>query len=80
MQRICAVCGKKVHEGMTNNDYTFYCHEECFEKFMDKEYGKHKWMVLGNDEQDEYGGYYITTSDVVGGFEGTGIYYTEWEE
>jgi hypothetical protein len=65
---------------MTMDGGEFYAHEgKCFTKYMNKTYGKHKWMALGNSEQDEYGGYYIYTSDVVGGFEGTGIYYTEYE-
>lgn len=31
-------------------------------------------------EEDEYGGYYLASSEAVGGYEGTGIYYTEFEE
>ena len=54
--------------GMTNDYGDFYAHEgKCFEKYMDKTYGKHKWMELGNGEQDEFGGFYICTADVVGG-------------
>lgn len=37
-------------------------------------------MALGNGEEDGYGGYYVHTADVVGGYEGTGIYYTEYEK
>ena len=76
--RICEICGKPVTAGMTDEVGSFYCHEECFEEYMDKTYGKHRWMELGNGEEDEYGGYYIVTSDVVGGHEGTGIFYTDW--
>lgn len=78
--RECSVCGDRVYAGMTNIDNSFYCHEGCFERFMDDAFGKHRWMCLGNNEEDELGGYYITTADVACGFEGTGIYYTEWEE
>lgn len=80
--KICEVCGKPITFGcMTNECGDFYIHEgRCFEKYMDKEYGKGKWMGLGNGEEDGCGGYYITTADVVGGYEGTGIFYTEWED
>lgn len=79
--RPCEICLKQVNAGMTNDCCDFYVHEgKCFEKYMDNTYGKHKWMALGNGEEDGYGGYYIHMADVVGGFEGTGIYYTEWEE
>ena len=77
--RICQTCGKKVTEGMT--DECYYWHEgKCFESWMDKTYGKHRWMALGNGEEDGCGGYYIYAEDVPGGYMGTGIYYTEWEE
>ena len=79
--RICDICGKPLNAGMTDDEWSFYCHEgKCFEKYMNSRYGKHKWMALGNDEQDEYGGYYIAAADVVGGYQGTGICYTEWIE
>lgn len=80
IRRTCAICGKQVNAGMTNDWGTFYCHEECFEKYMDSTYGKHKWMSLGNGEEDGYGGYYIASADVAGGYQGTGVFYTEWEE
>ena len=79
--RPCAICCKQVNAGMTNNAYDFYVHEgKCFEKHMDETYGKHKWMALGNGEEDGYGGYYIYSADVAGGYDGTGIFYTEWDE
>jgi len=80
--RICATCGKPIEfECMTDDDGSFYTHEEkCFEEYMDKTYGKHRWMSLGGGYEDEYGGYYIHTADVVGGYEGTGIYYTEFDD
>lgn len=64
---------------MTTDNGDMYVHEECFNDYMDKTYGKGKWMALGNNEEDEFGGHYIVTADVVGGYEGTGIYYTEYE-
>ena len=79
MERKCVICGKEVREGMTNNDYDFYCCEGCFEEYMNQTYGYHGWMALGNGETDEYGGYYIAQEDVPGGYVGTGIYYTEFE-
>ena len=78
--RTCCVCGKKVTKGMTNECGDFYVHEECFEKYMDKEFGKHNWMRLGGNEEDEFGGYYVVSADVPGGLQGTGIFYTEWED
>jgi len=82
MRRTCVTCGKPITFGCMTDDYgTFYTHEdECFETYMDKTFGKHKWMSLGNGEEDEFGGYYICSADVVGGYEGTGIYYTEYDE
>lgn len=78
MARICEICGKPVREGMTTADGDFYVHEKkCFPKFMDKIYGKHKWMQINDDGE---GGYYIYSDDsLVGGYSGTGIFYTEWE-
>ena len=79
--RICEICGKPLDAGMTDEVGSFYCHEgKCFTKYMNRTYGKHRWMALGGGEEDEFGGYYITTADVVGGYQGTGIFYTEWEE
>lgn len=81
MPRTCNHCGKPItFSCMTTDDGTLYVHEECFEDYMDKEYGKGKWMGLGNGEEHGCGGFYIHTADVIGGFEGTGIYYTEYEE
>ena len=37
-------------------------------------------MEKGDDEEDEFGGYYLCSSSAVGGYMGTGIYYTEYEE
>ena len=78
--RYCDVCGMPMVAGMTNG-CDLYVHEgKCFNKYMNRTYGKHRWMQLGGGETDGYDGYYIHTADVVGGFLGTGIYYTEWEE
>lgn len=74
----CDWCGGIMQEGMTTDYGDFYVHEECFMDFMDDTYGRGKWMKLGNGEDDGAGGYYITTADVVGGYESTGIYYTEY--
>lgn len=74
----CDYCGGILQNGMTNDDGDFYVHEGCFPDYMDEAYGRGKWMELGNGEEDGCGGYYITTSDVAGGYEATGIYYTEY--
>ena len=77
----CDICGKKIHDGMTNDGGDFHVHEgKCFRKYMNKLYGKHKWMVLGGDATDEYGGYYIVSAEVPGGYEGTGIFYTTFDD
>lgn len=78
----CSICKKPITFGCMTDDYgSFYVHEgKCFEKYMDETYGKHKWMELGNGEEDGFGGYYICSADTVGGTQGTGIYYTEYEE
>ena len=79
MMRICSTCGKEVKEGMTMDGGEFYAHEgKCFTKYMNKTYGKHQWMGLGGANSDGYGGFYICSADNDKGFEGTGIYYTEW--
>lgn len=75
--RRCAVCGKIVLEGMTDL-CDFYAHEQCFEEYMDRTYGKHNWMCVNDDGED---GYYIVRDDtLVGGFFGTGIFYTVFED
>lgn len=79
--RVCTICGKPITSGMTNETGDFYIHEgKCFNKYMNNVYGKHRWMELGNGDQDEFGGYYVVTTEVVGGIQGTGIFYTEWED
>lgn len=78
MIRKCTVCGKPIRDGMTNDGGDFYIHEECFEKYMDETYGKHKWMEINDDGA---GGYYIYSNEnVVGGYDATGAYYTDWSE
>lgn len=77
-ERICEVCGEPVLAGMTNQDGDFYCHEECFEKFMNEIYGKHHWMAVRDDGNNGY--YLVSDANVVGGYYGTGIYYTDWCE
>lgn len=81
MTRPCAICGKQVNAGMTDNAGSFYVHEDCFEEFMNNTFGIHGWMMLGGEATDDFGGYYLVTDwDEKSGFRGTGIYYTEWEE
>ena len=78
--KVCETCGKPITCGcMTDGNGDWYTHEgKCFHKYMDKTYGKHRWMELGNGLEDEYGGYYIVTADTFDGTQGTGIYYTEY--
>lgn len=76
--RFCDYCGGIFQAGMTNDSGDLYVHDSCFNDYMDKVYGRGKWMELGNGEEDELGGYYIVSADVLGGYKGTGIYYTEY--
>lgn len=72
--RICCVCGKYMHDGMTDED-GFYCHEGCFAQAMDERYGI--WRTVNDDG---CGGYYEWYDVREGKWEPTGIYYTEWED
>ena len=59
-----------------NGDGFYCCEGECFEKYMDETYGKHRWMGINDDGE---GGYYIYSDEnILGGYLGTGIFYTEW--
>lgn len=76
----CDICGRETPDGMTDDYGEIHVCEKCFEKYMDDTYGKHCWMTVNDDG---CGGYYIVKDDtVVGGYIGTGIYYTtfEWED
>lgn len=81
----CDVCGKPVLCGMTTDDGDFHVHENCFEKYMNNEYGKGKWKAIDKfpdydySGDDGYGGYYCYLDDN-NEWNGTGIYYTEWED
>jgi len=81
----CDVCGKPVLRGMTTDDGDFHVHENCFEKYMNNEYGKGKWKAIDKfpdydySGDDGYGGYYVYL-DEDNEWIGTGIYYTEWED
>lgn len=75
--RICDHCGHPIDEelGFFMDGEGFSCHEQCFELYMDETYGKHKWMQVNDDGLD---GYYIYSADVVGGYLGTGIFWTSY--
>ena len=76
----CNYCGKPVIFGMTDDYYGgCHVHEECFDNYMNKTYGKGKWKPTEDGEEDEYGGYYLFLNDK-NEWKGTGIYYTEWED
>ncbi len=80
MPRTCEVCGKEMYGGMTDDYGDLYVCEECFENYMDMRFGKGKWKSTEDpDEEDGCGGFYLTVDDE-GKWEGTGIYYTEWED
>ncbi len=74
MCRICEVCGKHIHEGMTDEN-NMYCCEEHFAEYMDGEYGVGNWKEV---EDDGCGGYYKVLLD--GEWVGTGIYWTTWDD
>ena len=73
----CDYCGKPVILGMTDDLGDCHVHEECFDNYMNKTYGKGKWKPTEDREEDEYGGYYLFLNDK-DEWEGTGIFYTEW--
>lgn len=73
----CDYCGKPVILGMTDDLGDCHVHEECFDNYMNKTYGKGKWKPTEDGEEDEYGGYYLFLNDK-DEWEGTGIFYTEW--
>lgn len=79
--RICRVCGKQIHAGMTDGNGDIYLHEvPCFAEYMDETYGVHCWTEIGGNG-DGCGGYYIVKdTEEPCGFRGTGFYYTEWED
>lgn len=78
--RLCEICGKPVHAGMTDDCGSFYVHEECFKEYMDRIFGEGKWRET---EDDGEGGFYEAYYESLKGektWHGTSIYYTEWEE
>ena len=80
--RICKTCGKPIRFGcMQDGDGFFYTHEgECFELYMDKTYGKNRWMRLGVNTHVYDGGYYLVTDDESpSGFTDPSIFYTEYD-
>lgn len=77
--RICSICGKPVNAGMTDADGSFYTHDgECFEKYMNSEFGEGCWIGVNCDG---WGGYYMEIDPHHPEYSfGTGIFYTEWED
>lgn len=76
--RYCTHCGKPIDCGMTTDDGDCYVHEDCFEEYMDKTYGKGNWKSTDGDKEDGAGGYYLVRDDENSEWYGSGIYYTEW--
>ena len=73
---VCEICGDAIDEGFTNGDGDVCVCSACFEEYMDGTFGKHKWMEVADDGCD---GYYIVASGTsIGGYHGTGIYFTAW--
>ena len=82
--KICETCGKPIRCGdgcMQDSDGFFYTHEgECFEEYMDKTYGKGRWMQLGANALVGDGGFYIVTDDENhSGFDNPNIFCTMYE-
>lgn len=76
----CDICGKLIDNGyMTDNSGSFCVHEgKCFNKYMNKRFGKHRWMELGKDVEDDDNGFYIYADDTSEkGYSATGIFHTE---
>lgn len=75
--RFCEVCGKPYDAGFIAGDGDWYCCEGCFEKTMNKDYGKGKWRET--DDEGVNGGFYEYLDDN-GKWEDTGIYWTDWND
>ena len=73
--RFCEECGSPYNMGYTTDGGFWYCCEDCFERVMDKDYGKGKWRA--SEEVGEWEGWYEALNED-GEWEDTGIYYTEW--
>lgn len=76
MARICDMCGKEISDGMTDDQGSFYCCQECFTAYMNRDCGEDGWRDV---EDDGCGGYYEVRGED-GKWYGTGIYWTEWED
>lgn len=77
--RICSVCGKPMFDGFTDDLGTFYaCDEDCFEKYMNSQYGEGNWRVEELDGRiaNEEGGYYEYFKNDK--WNSDGSFYTEW--
>lgn len=66
---------------MQDGDGFFYTHEgACFEEYMDKTYGKGRWMQLGTNALVGDGGFYLVTDDENhSGFDDPNIFCTMYE-
>ena len=78
--RECDVCGKQIFTGFTDDWVDFYCCEECFQTYMNREYGEGNWKSTGGEEEGENGGFYAATADGGKTWFDTGAYWTEWED
>ena len=76
--RYCTHCGKPVSYGMTDDYGDIWVHEDCFEEYMDKTYGKGNWKPTEDGEEDGNGGFNLVRKDENSEWYGSGIYYTEW--
>lgn len=71
--RICEVCGKAMTSGyMCEDDYTYYCSDECLKTDLDNIYGGDNWFKT--EEENSAGGYVTTGEDDLN------IYWTDWED
>ena len=77
----CAACGALIGEGMyipsnlwDGSDDEYTC-EECFETYMNREYGEGNWRQV---EDDGWDGFYEYCAPNTTDYVGTGIYYTTW--
>lgn len=73
--RFCDECGKPYDHGFMADGYSWYSCEDCFEKAMNRDFGKGEWR--GTEEEGDCGGFYeyLNVDDT---WEDTGIFYTEW--
>ena len=76
--KFCDLCGEPLYDGMMDpwGSGDRYLHEECFEEYMNRTYGKGRWRSVDDDGE---GGFYEAKDDN-GNWYGTGAFYSTWPD